>query len=187
MSKKKRISTAIVTVLVVALICPFALRAGLTETLGFSSGSSLSSLSSFITFFNAKDDKTALYVKKEVESPDPDDPAPADDEFEFILSKTTGGVTEPAPGVEYYLQDEKGRIYIYDGVQTHTEDKTKFEDRTAQTTAKSQAGSTIRSPPAMFRKTSFMFSLNPARFSRTASNILRRRTSKPVAERWAVP
>lgn len=130
MSKKKRISTAIVTVLVVALICPFALRAGLTETLGFSSGSSLSSLSSFITFFNAKDDKTALYVTKEVESPDPDDPAPADDEFEFILSKTTGGVTEPAPGVEYYLQDEKGRIYIYDGVQTHTEDKTKFEDRT---------------------------------------------------------
>ena len=131
MSKKKKISTALVTVLVAALICPFAFRAGLTETLGFSSGSSLSSLSSYLTFYNAKDDLTALYVTKEVESLDPNDPAPEDDEFDFVLSQTVGGATTAAPGMEYYLRDEGGRLYVYDGVQTHKEDKSKFEDKLA--------------------------------------------------------
>lgn len=127
--RKKRLSTAIAAVLVVCLICPFAFRAALTETLGFASGSSLSSLSSFITFFNAKDEKTALYVTKTVESTDPNDPAPEDDEFDFVLSRTVKGSTDAAPGMEYYLRDESGRIYVYDGEQTHKQDKTKLEDQ----------------------------------------------------------
>ena len=65
--------------------------------------------------------------------------------------------------------------------------KSKLEDKTAATTARSQAGSETFSPPAMFRNTSFCPSLKPARFSSTASNIFSRRTSKPVADRWAVP
>ena len=63
----------------------------------------------------------------------------------------------------------------------------KLEDRTAEMTARSQAGSLTLSPPAIFRKTSFWASLKPALRSRTARSIFSRRTSNPVAERCAVP
>ena len=59
----------------------------------------------------------------------------------------------------------------------------KFEERIAEITAKSMAGSFIFKPPAIFKNTSFWASLNPARFSNTASSILSLRRSNPVAER----
>ncbi len=60
-------------------------------------------------------------------------------------------------------------------------------DNTAAITLKSIARSVTRSPPAIFRNTSFCISLNPTRFSSTASSILSRRWSNPVAVRWGVP
>ena len=63
----------------------------------------------------------------------------------------------------------------------------KVEESTATITARSQAGSVMRRPPAIFRNTSFWPSLKPARRSSTARSIFRRRTSKPVALRCAVP
>ena len=60
-------------------------------------------------------------------------------------------------------------------------------DNTAAITLKSMARSVTRSPPAIFTKTSFCVSLKPTRFSRTASNMFRRRWSNPVAERCGVP
>ena len=46
---------------------------------------------------------------------------------------------------------------------------------------------TTRMPPAMLRNTSFCASLKPTRFSSTARSMLRRRRSKPVADRCGVP
>ena len=62
-----------------------------------------------------------------------------------------------------------------------------LDDRMAEITARSMAGSLTLSPPAMFRKTCFCAILKPARYSSTASNILSRRMSKPVQERCGVP
>ena len=60
-------------------------------------------------------------------------------------------------------------------------------DSTAAITERSIARSVIRIPPAMLMNTSFCMSLKPTRFSSTASSILSRRWSKPVAERCGVP
>ena len=62
-----------------------------------------------------------------------------------------------------------------------------LDERTAAMTLRSMAMSVTRSPPAMLRKTSFCMSLKPTRFSSTASSMLSRRWSKPVADRWGVP
>jgi hypothetical protein len=58
---------------------------------------------------------------------------------------------------------------------------------TAHTTARSIAGSSTRKPPARFRNTSFCPSRKPQRFSITASNMFKRRRSKPVELRCGVP
>ena len=60
-------------------------------------------------------------------------------------------------------------------------------ESTAAMTLRSMAKSVTRSPPAMLMNTSFCMSLKPTRFSSTASNMLRRRWSKPVAVRCGVP
>lgn len=65
--------------------------------------------------------------------------------------------------------------------------RSNVEDRIATTTARSQAVSLTRIPPATLRKTSLAESLNPALFSSTASSMLSLRTSYPVAERWGIP
>ena len=58
-----------------------------------------------------------------------------------------------------------------------------FEERMAQITPRSIAGSSTLIPPAIFKKTSFAPSLKPQRFSKTAKSIESLRKSKPVAER----
>lgn len=60
-------------------------------------------------------------------------------------------------------------------------------DSTAAMTLRSMARSVTRSPPAIFTNTSFCISLNPTRFSSTASSMFSRRCSNPVAERCGVP
>ena len=62
-----------------------------------------------------------------------------------------------------------------------------FEDNTAQTTAKSIAGSSTLIPPAKFKNTSFTPIRKPHRFSSTANNIASLLKSNPVDERWGVP
>ena len=56
-------------------------------------------------------------------------------------------------------------------------------DRIAAITAKSIAGSSTEIPPVIFRKTSFAPNLKPARFSKTANNILSLLALYPVVER----
>ena len=62
-----------------------------------------------------------------------------------------------------------------------------FEDKTAEITARSIAGSFTFIPPAILRKTSLATSLNPARFSKTANNIFNLLRSNPVDDRCGVP
>lgn len=117
--KKKLIST-IAAVLVVALMVPMALGVGLQEIFGLLSGSSFSS---YITFYNARNEETALFVKKEVQNAG-NDVLPEDDEFEFTL-RING---ELAKKLQYTLYDAEGRrIYNYESGQTTVEDKTKLE------------------------------------------------------------
>ena len=60
-------------------------------------------------------------------------------------------------------------------------------DSTAAMILRSMARSVTLIPPAMFMKTSFCISLNPTRFSSTASSMLSLRWSNPVAARCGVP
>ena len=53
--------------------------------------------------------------------------------------------------------------------------------------AKSRAGSTMRIPPAMFRKTSLSPKGKLPRFSKTAKSMDKRRKSNPVDDRWGLP
>ena len=57
----------------------------------------------------------------------------------------------------------------------------------AAASPRSIAGSSTRMPPVIFRNTSLAPNLKPQRFSRTASSMLMRLVSKPVAVRWGVP
>ena len=116
--KKKLIST-IAAVLAVALLVPMALGVGLQEIFGLLSGSSFSS---YITFYNARTEETALFVKKEVQNPGGE--KLPEDEFEFTL-RLNG---ELAKNQQYTLTDADGRrLYNYDDGLTTEENKTKLE------------------------------------------------------------
>ena len=118
---KRKGSRILAGVLIAALLLPLALKVGAEEIYGLLSGSSFSS---YITFYNMKNEEAALYVSKSVESADAEHPAPEDDVFEFVL-KLNG---EIARDLHYTLMDEKGNhIYNYEDGQTTTEDKNKFE------------------------------------------------------------
>ena len=120
MSKNR--SKRIVLIIAAVILIPLAIAVGANEIYGILSGSSFSS---FITFFNAKAQDTALYVQKEVINGNPDYPAPADDEFEFVL-KLNGSV---ARDTEFTLYDSEGRkIFNYSDGETTTEVKGKMED-----------------------------------------------------------
>lgn len=120
MKKKFR---GIILGVVAGLLLPIAVTLGAQEII-LSSSSSSFSLSAVITFFNSRKDETVLKVKKEVENPDPNNPAPADDEFEFYL-KLKGAVVQ---GRQYFLYNADGeRIYNYEDGQTTVEDPSKFE------------------------------------------------------------
>ena len=118
MKKKKLIST-IAAVLVVVLMVPMALGVGLQEIFGLLSGSSFSS---YITFYNARTEETALFVKKEVQNPGGE--KLPEDEFEFTL-RLNG---ELAKNQQYTLYDADGRrLYNYDDGLTTEQNKTKLE------------------------------------------------------------
>ena len=117
-NKTKRI----VLIVAAAILIPLAIAVGANEIYGILSGSSFSS---FITFFNAKAQETALYVQKEVVNTNDDYPAPADDEFEFVL-KLNGSV---ARDTEYTLYDSEGRkIFNYPDGETTVEVSGKMEN-----------------------------------------------------------
>ena len=117
---KKKLISALAVILVAALMIPAALGLSLQEIYGLLSGSSYSS---YITFYNAKNQETMLIVKKVVESPGTEK-APEDDEFQFTLMINGA----PARNVMYTLMDKDGRkIYNYPDKQTTEEDKTQFE------------------------------------------------------------
>lgn len=100
----------IISAVVMALLLPLAFGTGIEEIYGILNGSSFSSLSSYVTFYNVKNEKTSLYVRKEVENASENYPAPEDDEFEFVLSLNGN----PASEAEYRLYDKNGRrIYVY--------------------------------------------------------------------------
>ena len=56
-------------------------------------------------------------------------------------------------------------------------------ERTAMTTPRSIAGSSICIPPVILRKTSLVPNLNPTFFSNTANSMLSRLLLNPVADR----
>ena len=100
----------IISAIVLALLLPLAFGTGIEEIYGILSGSSFSSLSSYVTFYNVKNEKTSLYVRKEVENASENYPAPEEDEFGFVLSLNGNPVSE----AEYRLYDKDGRrIYVY--------------------------------------------------------------------------
>ena len=137
---KKKLLSIISVILIAVLIIPTVLGLSLQEIWGLLSGSSFSS---YITFYNAKNQETSLFVKKTVESTGPEQ-APEDDEFLFTLTLNDA----PARDLMYTLFDKDGRkIYNYESGQTTVEDKTQFEialktDRYGRFTLK--AGQTAR-------------------------------------------
>ena len=120
MNKNK--TKRLVLIIAAAILIPLAVVVGALEVYGIISGSSFSS---FITFFNAKAQETALYVQKEVVNGNAAYPAPEDDEFEFVL-KINGSV---ARDTEYTLYDSEGRkIFNYPDGETTVEVSGKMEN-----------------------------------------------------------
>lgn len=91
-----------------------------------------------------------------------------------------------------YIESSAGSI---SQIRETTTELIKFAKETATpvilighiTTAKSIAGSSTEIPPVIFKNTSLAPSLNPARFSSTASIIFKRLALYPVALRCGVP
>ena len=118
---KKKVLKCIASVLIFGLLLPIAIGVGVDEVYGLLSGSSFSS---YITFKNAKNEESALYVNKKVTNASDEHPAPEDDEFEFVI-RINDSV---AKDVRYTLYDAEGRrIYNYETGQTTEKDDTQLE------------------------------------------------------------